>query len=78
MFVCSFCQTENRVGAKFCRKCGRPKVKQCLKCQTQLLDKANYCHLCGNAVNAHEGEQEQIGSDIFAEEDPDLLPKFEA
>lgn len=78
VLVCASCQTENRLSAKFCRKCGQPQVKQCPKCQMQLPDKANYCYLCGYAVGAHVSGKGQIGSVIFSEDDPDLLPKFEA
>ncbi len=45
--ICPECQTSNREGANFCRRCGRLLVDHCPRCRTSLLPDSDFCDHCG-------------------------------
>ncbi len=45
--VCPHCQTPNRQGANFCRRCGRLLVDRCPRCRSSLLPDSDFCDHCG-------------------------------
>ena len=49
---CSYCQTENREGAEFCRGCGKPLEAEviCPKCGLANLPGSKFCDKCGQAL----------------------------
>src|SRR6185503_7482343 len=55
---CSNCHTENRVEARFCKRCGFWLLPNCPFCNTVLPEAALFCDHCGRQLNT------QIGSAI--------------
>ncbi len=50
--ICATCGAQNKVGAKFCVKCGNDvNVKLCPKCGTQNKKEASFCKNCGFNLN---------------------------
>lgn len=52
---CSFCNTENPDGAKFCKHCGKPITQEaivCPTCQTRCLPNTRFCAKCGTKLSA--------------------------
>ncbi len=45
--ICSECQTANREGANFCRRCGHLLGDLCPRCDTSLLPDSDFCDHCG-------------------------------
>ena len=83
--TCQSCGAHIRVLDKFCIWCGERQperspvpMKRCSDCRTQLPMTANFCFACGNDVGAHPRKKVRAPTELFAEEDPDLFPKFEA
>jgi predicted ATPase/class 3 adenylate cyclase len=44
--ICPECQTSNREGANFCRRCGRLLVDHCPRCRIELLPDSDFCDHC--------------------------------
>lgn len=54
--ACPSCGNVNRLGDRFCRKCGTPlptipkeEKAHCTRCGTELKKGAKFCHFCGQA-----------------------------
>ena len=47
---CVHCQSENRIGAKFCEHCGIALARACSSCGTELSAAAKFCANCGRPV----------------------------
>lgn len=47
---CAQCDTENRAGAHFCRKCAAKLVLVCTQCGTELPLDADFCDACAAPV----------------------------
>ena len=47
---CVRCQSENRIGAKFCEQCGTAIARACSSCGSELSVTAKFCTNCGQAV----------------------------
>lgn len=57
--ACPSCGNINRLGDRFCRRCGTPLLTipmegkaYCMKCGTELKKGAKFCHICGQAVTS--------------------------
>ncbi|UCG26104.1 MAG: AAA family ATPase [Chloroflexota bacterium] len=48
--ICPECQTSNREGANFCRRCGRLLVEHCPRCRISLLPDSDFCDNCGRPL----------------------------
>ncbi len=48
--ICPECQTSNRQGANFCRRCGRLLVDHCPNCRISLLPDSDFCDGCGRPL----------------------------
>ena len=48
--VCSKCGTENRSGAKFCKRCGCVMAKLCPACGARLASDSMFCAECGTRI----------------------------
>ncbi len=48
--TCPTCQTTNRTGASFCRRCGRVLLDQCPRCRAALPVDPDFCDNCGLAL----------------------------
>ena len=66
--VCKSCNTENRVGAMFCKECGVELYYdyQCPTCLTPLRDDHKYCDVCG--TNQKEN-LEKLSKDPYKDAD---------
>ncbi len=49
--ICPECQTSNREGANFCRRCGRLLVDRCPRCRVSLLPDSDFCDHCGRPLS---------------------------
>lgn len=49
LVACGKCGSKYKGTIKFCPKCGN-KYNPCPKCGVDLLDKATFCHVCGDEV----------------------------
>lgn len=65
--ICPSCGNVNRLGDRFCRKCGTPlptvpttEKAYCTKCGTELKKSAGFCHSCGQAVSRITSPREAI------------------
>lgn len=65
--ACPSCGNVNRLGDKFCRKCGTslPTVPveekaYCTRCATELKKGAEFCHSCGQAVTRKPPAPEEV------------------
>ncbi len=45
--ICPECQTSNREGANFCRRCGKLLVDHCPRCRVSVLADSDFCDQCG-------------------------------
>lgn len=50
VLICPECQTSNRQGANFCRRCGRLLVDYCPNCRISLLPDSDFCDGCGRPL----------------------------
>lgn len=64
---CPSCGNVNRLGDRFCRKCGTPlptvpteEKAYCTKCGTELKKGAKFCHKCRQAVTRITPPREEI------------------
>ena len=46
-FICSYCGTENRAAANFCRRCGLLLVDHCPRCGSGVPPDSDFCDRCG-------------------------------
>jgi class 3 adenylate cyclase/predicted ATPase len=46
--ICSYCQTQNRDIASYCKACGRLLGENCPRCGTEMPEDAAYCDFCGH------------------------------
>jgi hypothetical protein len=83
--TCPACGSNVRATDKFCIWCGErqpmrvmPKMKRCSECRAQLPMTANFCYVCGSDVGPHHRRKVRAPSELFAEEDPELFPTFDA
>lgn len=83
--TCPACGSNVRATDKFCIWCGErqpmrvmPKMKRCSECRAQLPMTANFCYVCGSDVGLHHRRKVRAPAELFAEEDPELFPTFEA
>jgi len=65
--ACPSCGNVNRLGDRFCRKCGAPlstvpteEKAYCARCGTELEKGAKFCHSCGQAVTRITPPSEEI------------------
>jgi len=60
--LCPFCEAENELDAKTCRKCGRVLRKTCPRCNTVNPVKAETCLSCGQAFDTigHIAAREEL------------------
>jgi ABC-type oligopeptide transport system substrate-binding subunit/class 3 adenylate cyclase/tetratricopeptide (TPR) repeat protein len=72
---CPTCNAENRVGAKFCRKCGAALTLVCTKCAAELAPDSMFCDECGTQVSAAAQEAEPSGADAVSERLQRLVPR---
>jgi membrane protease subunit (stomatin/prohibitin family) len=49
--ACGNCQSQVRVGAKFCDSCGTPMQKHCTNCNADLSAAAKFCAECGTPTS---------------------------
>jgi membrane protease subunit (stomatin/prohibitin family) len=49
--ACGNCQSQVRVGAKFCDSCGTPMQKHCTNCNADLSSTAKFCAECGTPTS---------------------------
>ncbi len=64
---CPQCDTENREGAKFCRKCAASLTLVCPQCGTELAGDAEFCDACAAPLAA--------GAPPAAAVAPDTMPE---
>ena len=57
---CSNCHSENRVEARFCKRCGFWLLPNCPFCNTILPEAASFCDHCGRQLNAQLGIASQV------------------
>lgn len=55
-----------------------PPTKLCLSCKCVLPEKATFCVSCGEYVADKSNRKVQIPSELFGEDNPDLMPRYEA
>ena len=55
---CSKCGSDNRDGAKFCKKCGTPLGTKCATCDTLNPPDAKFCDECGTALTGDVSDKE--------------------
>jgi class 3 adenylate cyclase len=55
---CVHCQSENRIGAKFCEQCGITLARACSSCGSELSAAAKFCANCGRPVAVTESVPE--------------------
>jgi len=65
--ACPSCGNVNRLGDRFCRKCGAPlstvpteEKAYCARCGTELEKGAKFCHSCGQTVTRITPPREEI------------------
>ena len=56
---CSNCHSENRVEARFCKRCGFWLLPSCPFCNTTLPEAAIFCDHCGRQLNIQIGSTPQ-------------------
>ena len=49
---CFHCQSENRIGAKFCEECGTALPRVCSNCGSEISETAKFCAHCGRSAAA--------------------------
>ena len=92
MIICSSCQHENHVGAKFCNACGAQLAQACPDCGQINPPDSRFCNECGtplarqSRVQSLESEQVQgpkpvlsvvEGSKVESQESPTLDPRHQ-
>ncbi len=82
---CPACWTALRASDKYCCWCGEPQplravpfMKVCVDCNTQLPEKANFCHACGSDVSGRFKNKVRFPVELFKEEDSEFFPRFDA
>lgn len=82
---CPACWTALRSSDKYCCWCGEPQplraapyMKVCVECNTQLPEKANFCHACGSDVSGRFKNKVRFPVELFKEEDSEFFPRFDA
>ncbi|HEY9719939.1 MAG TPA: zinc ribbon domain-containing protein, partial [Trichormus sp.] len=82
---CPACWTPLRASDKYCCWCGEPQplravpfMKVCVDCNTQLPEKANFCHACGSDVSGRFKNKVRFPVELFKEEDSEFFPRFDA
>jgi ribosomal protein L40E len=82
---CPACWTALRASDKYCCWCGEPQplraapyMKICVECNTQLPEKANFCHACGSDVSGRFKNKVRFPVELFTEEDSEFFPRFDA
>jgi predicted amidophosphoribosyltransferase len=78
---CSQCSRPSRSSDRFCSACGSNVVVRkvadntnCAKCKALVSIFVGFCYACGANVQ----EQLKANNELFVEDEPDLLPKYEA
>jgi len=46
-WICGKCKTQNRIGLKFCGKCGTQIGRECIKCNKMVSTADAFCPYCG-------------------------------
>ena len=72
---CPQCDTENREGAKFCRKCRASLALNCPQCGMESLPDAMFCDACGAQVGAPQSEVEEPGAPALDKALQRLVPR---
>jgi ABC-type oligopeptide transport system substrate-binding subunit/class 3 adenylate cyclase/ribosomal protein L40E len=72
---CPKCNTENREGARFCRKCGGRLAVVCTQCAAELAPDSRFCDKCGTQLSAAAEGAEPSGADTAAERLQRLVPR---
>lgn len=82
---CPCCSRRVRHADKYCMSCGEklkskasPPTKLCLSCKFVLPEKATFCTACGEYVAEKSSRKVQIPPELFGDENPDLMPRYEA
>jgi len=47
---CPYCQTDNRIGASNCDKCGKALPSTCENCGASVQPGDKFCHMCGQSM----------------------------
>ncbi|UCC77445.1 MAG: AAA family ATPase, partial [Anaerolineales bacterium] len=71
--LCPNCDTENREGARFCRKCAAKLAMICAECGTELPLDAQFCDACATPVGP--ARSAPAPPDVAAERLQRLVPK---
>lgn len=84
--LCPCCCRRVRHADKFCMACGEKlnsrstrDTKVCLSCKTILPPQATFCFSCGEYVATPSNRKVDLpGTDVFGDENPDFIPRYEA
>lgn len=83
--TCLRCGSPVRITDSYCSYCGDPQpyrilpnMKVCRDCGTQMPEMANFCFACGTDVGSHSTKQVPVPIALFEEDDPEIMPSFEA
>jgi class 3 adenylate cyclase/tetratricopeptide (TPR) repeat protein len=58
--ICSNCQSDNRLEARFCKRCGNWLAPNCPFCEAILPQAAVFCDQCGRQINGQTGMISQV------------------
>ncbi|MBY0358116.1 MAG: zinc ribbon domain-containing protein [Candidatus Obscuribacterales bacterium] len=82
---CSACQQKVRASDNYCLYCGHQLAatavahsKVCLFCQCELPEKAAFCAKCGQKTSGSSYEKAHIAAGLFHDDNPELMPRYEA
>jgi class 3 adenylate cyclase/tetratricopeptide (TPR) repeat protein len=62
---CARCQSENRIGAKFCEQCGIAIPRACSNCGSELSATAKFCANCGKPAALTESVPDPRAPHIY-------------
>jgi hypothetical protein len=58
VWICKKCEAPNRIGLKFCARCGRQIGQECPNCQKMISMREAFCAHCGKNIGDFVREQE--------------------
>ncbi|MDY7033002.1 MAG: zinc ribbon domain-containing protein, partial [Thermodesulfobacteriota bacterium] len=70
---CPECRYENRVGAKFCKKCGKKLELVCPQCGNKVEPDSVFCDECGNSLSSPSAQPPQ---DLSFDEKLEKIQKY--
>ena len=62
---CASCGCDNRIGAKFCERCGKPLNRSCTRCKGDLSPTARFCSECGHPVDDTDSDPQSLAPNSY-------------